>query len=331
MTSLIRSAVAARLVAVLLVAAVVVSGLTVVASAASASAASTCTISVTVRYGSTGTPVKCVQSRLNTLHYPAGPVDGIFGSVTRNAVMSFQRASKLLADGVVGPKTGAALGIWSVPAVSCTPPVKLPSTARQAVIVTSSGTYARVTLLKVVNGKWTCARSNMIGRVGRNGVRPLAQRRSGDGTTPGGVFPLATMVAPNGKAFQFFGNGANPGVHGGWHQVQAGDCWAATPYLSTYNTLISRSASRCISPDEYLPSITGAYTMAAFIGANTGPARSGDRPGEPPLAAAIFLHRFSYTSTGATKPTSGCVSLGLADLTFVMRSLVAGQAWFVIR
>ena len=62
-----------------------------------------------------------------------------------------------------------------------------------------------------------------------------------------------------------------------------------------------------------------------------GPGRSGDDAGEPPLAAAIFLHRHSYDGVGGTKATSGCVSLTAGDLTFVLTRIVPGEAWFVIR
>ena len=227
----------------------------------------------------------------------------------------------------------ATVGASAAPteALWCLPPSGTPSAARQVVVVTASGSNATVKLLVVNNGKWTCARAGMPGRVGRNGVRPLAQRRSGDGTTPGGIFPLATMKAPDGTSFQFFGNGANPGVKGSWRQVRTGDCWVATPHVPEYNTLVTRPSSSCTGDDEYLPRITGAYSQAALIGANVGPDRSGDDPGEPPLAAAIFLHRFSYTSSGAAKATSGCVSLSATNLAAVLRALVPGQAWFVIR
>lgn len=217
------------------------------------------------------------------------------------------------------------------PAAACTPPVGVPATARQVVVVTSSGSRAGVDLLVREGGAWRCAATDLAGRVGRNGVRPLAARRSGDGTTPGGVFPLGSMTAPDGQTFQFFGNGANPGVRGVWRQVRPGDCWGATPGSPDHNQLVSRSAGACRAPDEYLPHITGAYTAAALIGANTGPQRSGDDPGEPPLAAAIFLHRHSYDAAGATKPTSGCISLAAGDLTRVLTRLVPGEAYFVIR
>ena len=62
-----------------------------------------------------------------------------------------------------------------------------------------------------------------------------------------------------------------------------------------------------------------------------GPNRSGDDPGEPPLAAAIFLHRHSYDGAGNAKATAGCVSLNADNLAFVLRQLVPGDTWFVIR
>jgi L,D-peptidoglycan transpeptidase YkuD (ErfK/YbiS/YcfS/YnhG family) len=94
---------------------------------------------------------------------------------------------------------------------------------------------------------------------------------------------------------------------------------------------VRRAAWNCGSPDEYLPHITGAYSQAAIIGANLGPNRSGDDPGEPPYAAAIFLHRHSYDGNGASRPTSGCVSLAAGDLAVVLQRLVPGRTWFIIR
>jgi L,D-peptidoglycan transpeptidase YkuD (ErfK/YbiS/YcfS/YnhG family) len=290
-----------------------------------ATAAARCTISVTLRVGSTGTAVRCLQARLNALGYSAGPVDGSFGPMTRGAVVRFQRAKGLPVDGIVGRRTAKALGIWR----PCPAPPGTPTRARRLVVVTASGTTADVDLRVKRDGVWRCRRADMFGRVGRNGIRPLRQRRSGDGTTPAGIFRLGTMRAPDGQTFQFFGNGRNPGVPGTWRQVRAGDCWGATPWTSRYNRLVHRSASTCNSPDEYLPSITGAYSRAAIIGANLGPRRSGDQPGEPPYAAAIFLHRHSYTD-GVTWPTSGCVSLDAIDLAAVLRWLVPGRTWFVI-
>jgi L,D-peptidoglycan transpeptidase YkuD (ErfK/YbiS/YcfS/YnhG family) len=317
-----------RFLAATLVGLTIVTGIVLAEAARSpATAAARCTISTTVRIGSTGAAVRCLQSRLNALGYDAGPVDGWFGPMTRAAVVRYQRAKGLEADGIVGRRTARSLRIWAPP---CQLPAGIAVKARRLVVVNASGTSAEVDLLVKWRGVWRCKRADMYGRVGRNGVRPLRQRRSGDGTTPAGIFRLGTMRAPDGQSFQFFGNGENPGVPGSWRQVRAGDCWGATPGTPRYNKLVHRSASRCNSPDEYLPSITGAYSQAAIIGANLGPRRSGDEPGEPPYAAAIFLHRHSYTD-GVSRPTSGCVSLGATDLAYVLRRLVPGRAWFVIR
>ena len=235
---------------------------------------------------------------------------------------------------------GVALAASLVPACQpacdptppvCTPPAGVPDGARQVVVVSSSGSTASVDLLVHDGAGWQCAATGLSGRVGRNGVRELSARRSGDGTTPGGIFGVGTMTAPDGESFQFFGNGANPGVLGAWRQVRSGDCWGATPGTADYNQLVSRPGSVCNSPDEYLPEITGPYSAAALIDANMGPSRSGDDAGEPPLAAAIFLHRHSYDGVGGTKATSGCVSLAAGDLAFVLTRIVPGEAWFVIR
>jgi L,D-peptidoglycan transpeptidase YkuD (ErfK/YbiS/YcfS/YnhG family) len=159
----------------------------------------------------------------------------------------------------------------------------------------------------------SCQRGGQDGRVGRTGMRPILERRSGDGTAPAGTFPLGEVTAWDGEVFSFFGNSPDPGVRGGYRDVQPGDCWGATPAAATYNKLYRRA--NCPGPDdEYLPNITGAYSHAAVIGANLGPEISGDAPGEPPYAAAIFLHRHAYTDAGAIKPTSGCVSLAIDDL-----------------
>ena len=95
--------------------------------------------------------------------------------------------------------------------------------------------------------------------------------------------------------------------------------------------MVTRTAANCQSPDEYLINFQQAYSRAAVIGANIGANRSGDAPGEPPLAAAIFLHRHSYDAAGNSRPTSGCVSLNNDNLIHVLQRLVPGQAYFVIR
>ena len=196
-----------------------------------------------------------------------------------------------------------------------------PAAARQVLVVTSSGSAADVDLLMYTGSSGSCPRMNMVGRVGRNGVRALANRRSGDGTTPGGIFPLGSMTAPDGQTFQFFGNGVNPGVRGTWRQVKAGDCWGATPEHGRLQHARHPHGGQLHEPRRVPRQLPEAYSRAALIGANMGPNRSGDAAGEPALAAAIFLHRHSYDANGNSKPTSGCVSLNNTDLIYVLQRL----------
>lgn len=63
------------------------------------------------KYGSTGSEVTQIQQRLQELGYNPGKVDGIYGTQTQNAVISFQRDYGLADDGIAGPKTLEALGL----------------------------------------------------------------------------------------------------------------------------------------------------------------------------------------------------------------------------
>lgn len=63
----------------------------------------------TLQLGSSGAAVMALQKKLLALDFDPGPLDGIFGESTEAAVLSFQWSEDLLPDGIVGPKTLAAL------------------------------------------------------------------------------------------------------------------------------------------------------------------------------------------------------------------------------
>ena len=65
----------------------------------------------TLKKGSKGDEVVTLQKKLKQWGYYDGAVDGIFGSGTQKAVEYFQRKNGLTADGIVGAKTAAALGM----------------------------------------------------------------------------------------------------------------------------------------------------------------------------------------------------------------------------
>ncbi len=65
----------------------------------------------TVRSGNRGADVTYLQQRLAALGYKPGAADGIFGAKTLAAVKAFQKDHRLTVDGIVGPKTWAALAV----------------------------------------------------------------------------------------------------------------------------------------------------------------------------------------------------------------------------
>lgn len=65
----------------------------------------------TLYWGSSGSEVTKVQAQLNRWGYYHGPIDGYYSGRTFQAVKDFQRKNGLVADGVVGPRTWAALGL----------------------------------------------------------------------------------------------------------------------------------------------------------------------------------------------------------------------------
>jgi len=66
-------------------------------------------IFTSLRFGSTGTNVSILQESLTRLGYYYGDVTGSYGTKTRAAVRSFQKANSLTADGIAGKKTFSAV------------------------------------------------------------------------------------------------------------------------------------------------------------------------------------------------------------------------------
>ena len=89
-----------------------------------------------IRHGAQGEEVKNLQSRLKTLGYYQGEIDGQFGGGTRSAVILFQQQHDLEADGIVGMVTSAILFSADAHPVIITPtpvPTPTPAPTRAAV------------------------------------------------------------------------------------------------------------------------------------------------------------------------------------------------------
>ena len=65
------------------------------------------------KYGSRGSEVTQIQTKLKRWGYYNGVVDGIYGSQTLAAVKYFQRKNGLTVDGIAGTKTLQAMGIYT--------------------------------------------------------------------------------------------------------------------------------------------------------------------------------------------------------------------------
>ena len=65
-----------------------------------------------VGQGSSGPNVECVQKALTAAGFYTGPVDGVFSPALTASATTFQQATGLYVDGVVGRRTAAMLGIW---------------------------------------------------------------------------------------------------------------------------------------------------------------------------------------------------------------------------
>ena len=83
----------------------------------------------TLRRGDSGDAVKSLQTRLIELGYLTGRADGVYGAKTYQAVISFQQANKLSADGIAGTKTQSKLTSGSAVAANGTAATPAPTAA----------------------------------------------------------------------------------------------------------------------------------------------------------------------------------------------------------
>lgn len=65
------------------------------------------------KYGSRGSEVTQIQTKLKRWGYYKGNIDGIYGTQTVEAVKYFQRKNGLAVDGIAGPNTLKAMGIYT--------------------------------------------------------------------------------------------------------------------------------------------------------------------------------------------------------------------------
>jgi hypothetical protein len=95
--------------------------------------------------GDSGADVKALQEALISLGFSCGKwgADGEFGKATKSAVIAFQTANNLVADGVVGNKTVAAINALLPESGEESEAPADPETAKPQVTVTGGSVYLR--------------------------------------------------------------------------------------------------------------------------------------------------------------------------------------------
>ncbi|MEX0846600.1 MAG: peptidoglycan-binding domain-containing protein [Ilumatobacteraceae bacterium] len=84
------------------------------ASVGAKSVRQACVADAEIAPGERGQSVVCLQQRLAELTYYSGPVSGIHDTASQQALMQYQKKTPpLRVDGYAGPRTLAALDIWS--------------------------------------------------------------------------------------------------------------------------------------------------------------------------------------------------------------------------
>jgi SpoIID/LytB domain protein len=157
--------------------------------------------------GMTGSDVRTIQAALNNLRYSVGTVDGIFGNMTFNAVVSFQRANGLSATGIVDTATFNAInraltGSGTPSTVVSTPPASVSTPQASAVTVSRlpisrgmTGSDVRVIQTALNNIRYSVGTADGIfGNMTFNAVVSF-QRANGLSAT--GIVDAATLNAIN--------------------------------------------------------------------------------------------------------------------------------------
>ena len=182
-------------------------------------------------------------------------------------------------------------------------PISATTTSDELVTVlapTASSPRATLDLYRRAAGCWRRVLGPYRAFIGVDGLS--SHHREGDGTTPTGLFGFGTTV---------YGSLSDPGVAYRYHRLTCGDWWDENTRSTRYNEFVH--VARGVTPafargSEALWTEVPAYDYFAVIDYNRDPIVDGRGSG-------IFLH----VSDGSA--TSGCVSIGRAQLVAVLEML----------
>lgn len=161
-----------------------------VVAVSATSASADCVVTATLRVGSTGAGVQCLQSKLGL------GADGSFGPLTKAGVVAFQVSHNLSADGIVGPMTASEMnsgataatfpaGCMSNSGYSTSTGMSCAGGSFPAGCMSTSG-YSTVTGMPCSGG------SNLpAGCTSTSGFSPVTGMSCAGGSTPSNTGPLA--------------------------------------------------------------------------------------------------------------------------------------------
>ncbi len=255
----------------------------------------------TLRYGSTGAQVKELQTNLNSLGYRCGSADGIFGKTTKNAVISFQRAQGLAADGIVGVRTWEKLNGTSTAKTADSQSNSTNLSASRVLKMGMSGSDVKALQNVLTRSGYSCGSvDGVYGQATKNAV--MSFQRS-NGLTADGIAGSKTMSKLNGAQSQTTQSG-NQEEQGSTNSYRLGDKGTAVADLQKK---LNGLGYACGSADG----IFGRATEAAIRSFQSAQGLSADG-----VAGAQTLKRLeeatpqSTVQQTVTSPSSATLKLG---------------------
>jgi peptidoglycan L-alanyl-D-glutamate endopeptidase CwlK len=170
-----------------------------------------------LQLGTSGADVADLQNKLRDHGFDPGPSDGSFGPGTASAVEAFQRSTWLTADGVVGPRTAAALGLTApalgvslIPAVTAAMVCQMFPNTRPANIEQNLPQVLNALVQPQMANKAMILAALATIRAETESFLPISEGQSSLNTSPGGLpfdlydsrADLGNQGPPDGELFK---------------------------------------------------------------------------------------------------------------------------------
>lgn len=145
--------------------------------------------------------------------------------------------------------------------------------------------------------------------LGKGGVRPVIEKREGDGATPLGRFPMRRVLFRPDR-------GPQPVTQMPIQPISPTDGWCDAPGDPAYNRPVTLPYP---ASAEALWRAESVYDLIVVLGHNDDPVIDG-------AGSAIFMHiaRRNYS------PTEGCIALDRTDLETILRAVTPADQVDVI-